>query len=111
MSITLLPEEQTYLLELLSKQGWWWVRDKLIEKIQDDLNRRQKIQSCKHTFHKYTGHRECCSLCGAFDVGMGESWTLDDPTGDHNLEKGAELPMATESQETDEANSQFPLYT
>ena len=110
MGIILLPEEQRYLSELLFKQTKWWLRDKLIKKVQDDIECRQKIQTCKHTFHKYTGHKECCSLCGVFDVGMGESWTIDS-AGDHNLEKGAELPMATESQETDEANSQRPFYT
>ena len=76
MAIYLLPEEIKYLKELLEKQPKWWVKDKLIEKIENDQFHKGEMAVCEHIKAEYSGKKICCSKCGSFyDVGMKEVWT------------------------------------
>lgn len=68
--------EKDYLIQLLNKQPENWIRDQVVLKIEYDDDRIETIRKCNHTFSKYLGQKECCSKCGAFDVGMGEKWEV-----------------------------------
>ena len=77
MAIYLLPEETKYLKDLLEKQPKWWVKDKLIEKIEDDQFRRGEMAVCNHSKAEYVGEKTCCSKCGSFyEPGMKVTWQL-----------------------------------
>lgn len=77
--IYLLPEETKYLLELLKKQPEFWVRDKIIEKLEDDVNEKERHEKCEHVKGAYTGTKTCCKKCGAYyEEGMGVKWMVDD---------------------------------
>ena len=74
--INLAKEETNYLLRLLNGQARWWIRDKLIEKIEDDKREKEERSQCNHEYGKFKGERVCCIHCGGFGEGMGYSWEL-----------------------------------
>ena len=74
--IYLLKEETTYLLKLLENQPPWWVKDKIIEKINHDVEEKENRKLCKHEFGEYEGKRVCCMKCGGYAEGMGSEWNL-----------------------------------
>jgi hypothetical protein len=79
MAIILLPEELDYLLKTLrSFHSTYWVTNKLIGKLEDQLKEKETRSHCTHIKASYTGHKDCCGKCGAFyEPGMGFDWSLD----------------------------------
>ena len=69
--VYLLNEEKKYLLELLKKQPSWWVKDKLIEKIEQDEQEKENTKNCEHTFYEINTKKVCCIKCGTYADGMG----------------------------------------
>jgi hypothetical protein len=44
-----------------------------------DRKRLEEIAKCDHVAGSYTGHKECCTKCGAKYVpGQSEGWQLND---------------------------------
>ena len=79
--IALNDMEKEYLKKLLRDQSDWWVRDSLVKKIKCDDEEKDNRKLCKHEFGKYEGHKTCCTRCGGFGVGHGESWSLAEHEG------------------------------
>ena len=79
--------EIEYLKDLLEKQQTtFWVKDHILDKLQAQEEEWQRRKECKHEYGEYIGNKKCCVFCGGFDIGMGESWTLnnpDQPAGRH----------------------------
>lgn len=63
--IFLTNEETEYLLALLNKQPSWWVKDRIIEKIEENKDTKKLMRCCEHTIFKYKGEKFMCSKCGA----------------------------------------------
>ena len=82
MAIILDDIEREYLLDFLKKYpSSWWPHQKIIEKIESEIDEKKKITNCPHEKGKYKGEKECCTKCGTFyDPGMGFSWEIDNDT-------------------------------
>ena len=67
-----------YLKTLLNggKPAQFWAKDTILGKIDDEEERAFNAQKCEHTYGKYKGLKECCTLCGHFDKDMGTEWEL-----------------------------------
>lgn len=86
MAIYLDEQTRPYLERLINKQVEKSDKDFVAKRIKSaletDAARLDGISKCDHSFGKYIGEKDCCAKCGAFDVGMGESWTLVQPEKD-----------------------------
>ena len=77
MALYLDEIEREYLKTLLAKNpNTWWPHKKLVEKIQAEEKRLAEMKACPHAFGEYTGKKQCCMRCGAYDENMGFAWTL-----------------------------------
>ena len=75
MALFLDVKEKIYLKKLLNGQypGEFWVKNKILEKLDVDNERTEKISECEHEFFEWTEERTMCKKCGCFEEGMGFS--------------------------------------
>lgn len=76
-----LPEEIIYLTKLMQKDpNTFWVKDKVLEKFNDQVKEWNLHKTCEHTFRKYNLVEDRCAKCGAIPVGGGLSAELAEET-------------------------------
>jgi hypothetical protein len=75
MAIYLDQQTRPYLEKLIATRQDF-IAKRIQETLKADHERLDGIHNCEHVFGKYLGEKECCTKCGTYDVGMGESWTL-----------------------------------
>ncbi len=75
MAIYLDNKEKQYLKKMLAdmkkhRKYLSWIHDKILEKVQSDIDRIEHIKTCEHNFTEFVETIECCCKCGGMDVGM-----------------------------------------
>lgn len=71
--IYLDAKEIEYLLSVLDRQSPWWVRDKIIGKIETYCQKQIEISECKHSYKNYKEEKVeiKCSKCGCYKKDTG----------------------------------------
>ncbi len=71
-------KEQQLLIKLIENSSIApWVKKSLIGRLQDDIDRIEKMKACEHEYAQFKGVKQCCKWCEAHPIGGGFEWQYE----------------------------------
>ena len=74
MNISITDHEVLVLKQALKSNI---MAEGILKKIDSAEQMQEVKRNCEHQYGFYKSEKECCTKCGALDVGMGEEWKLE----------------------------------